>query len=63
MLRAELRVWRGFGEKLEKGIAPKPVTGLWTGCTRLKIHVLTNAYFSLTEKIEGVEQHCSLTAS
>jgi hypothetical protein len=38
-------------------------TGLWTACTRLKTCVLTNAYFSLTEKIEGVQQDRSLTAS
>ena len=24
-------------------VAPNPVTGLWTGCTRLKTRVLTNA--------------------
>jgi hypothetical protein len=35
--------------------APIPVTGLWTACTRLKRHVLTKAYFSLTLKIEGVK--------
>ncbi|MGB2602000.1 MAG: hypothetical protein WBC78_00285, partial [Candidatus Sulfotelmatobacter sp.] len=45
------------------GVAPKLVMGLWTACTRLKIRVLTSAYFSLTEKIEGVQQDCSLTAS
>jgi hypothetical protein len=39
------------------------VTALWTACTPLKIRVLTNAYFSLTEKIKGVQQDRSLTAS
>jgi hypothetical protein len=55
-----------FGAGLREmgfGIAPNPVTALWTACTRLKTHVLTNAYFSLTEKIEGVQQDRSLTAS
>jgi hypothetical protein len=33
------------------------------GCTRLKTRVLTKAYFSLTGKIEGVQQDRSLTAS
>src|SRR5271166_2083042 len=50
-------------EEMVWGIAPNPVMGLWTGCTRLKIRVLTSAYFPLTEKTEGVQQDCSLTAS
>jgi hypothetical protein len=43
--------------------APFPVRGLWMACTALKRRVLTKAYFSLTEKIEGVQQDRSLTAS
>jgi hypothetical protein len=35
--------------------APIPVIRLWTGCTRLKTHVVTNCYFLLTIKIESVE--------
>jgi len=34
-----------------------PGIALWTGCTPLKMHVLTNAYFSLTEEIEGVKTY------
>ena len=52
-----------FPRDLLRHLAPNPVTGLWTACTRLKIHVLTNAYFSLTGEIEGVQQDRSLTAS
>jgi len=40
-----------------------PVIGLWTGCTRLKMQIVTECKFSLTEKIEGVQQDRSLTAS
>jgi hypothetical protein len=43
--------------------APFPVRRLWTGCTRLKTRVLTKPYFSLTEKMEGVQQDRSLTTS
>jgi hypothetical protein len=43
--------------------APFSVTSLWTACTCLKTGVLTKAYFSLTQKIEGVQQDRSLTAS
>jgi hypothetical protein len=60
----------GENPRLKRGLqgllcrfAPNPVTGLWTACTRLKRQVLTNAHFSLTGKIEGVEQDRSLTAS
>jgi hypothetical protein len=52
-----------LSQESDQPIAPNSVTRLWTGCTRLKIHVLTRQYFSLTENSEGVEQHCSLTAS
>jgi hypothetical protein len=60
---SENRYWVRLLAKVNPGAAPFPVSGLWTACTRLKIHVLTNAYFSLTEKIEGVQQDRSLTAS
>jgi hypothetical protein len=53
----------GFSHKLFSGTALFPVMRLWTACTPLKTRVLTNAYFSLTEKIEGVQQDRSLTAS
>jgi hypothetical protein len=43
--------------------APNPVIRLWTGCTRLKMHGVTERDFSLTEFIEGVQQDRSLTAS
>ena len=56
------RLARGLRGAVRR-IAPNPVRGLWTACTRLKIRVLTSAYFSLTEKIEGVQQDRSLTAS
>src|SRR5256885_8535761 len=49
--------------KVDFGAAPFPVMGLWTARTRLKTRVLTNAYFSLTQKLEGVQQDRSLTAS
>jgi|ERR1035437_1609439 hypothetical protein len=49
--------------KTTSGAAPNPVMRLWTGCTRLKTHLLTERGFSLTEKVEGVQQDCSLTAS
>ncbi len=45
------------------GAALNPVMGLWTGCTRLKMHIVTKSDFSLTEIIEGVQQDRSLTAS
>ena len=50
-------------QKMNSRIAPNPVTGLWTACTRLKTRVLTNADFSLTKKIGRVELNRSLTAS
>jgi hypothetical protein len=50
-------------ERAALGAAPFPVRGLWMACTWLKRRVLTNAYFSLTHKIEGVQQDRSLTAS
>jgi hypothetical protein len=31
-------------------VAPNPVSGLWTACTRLKRRVLTSAYFSIDGK-------------
>jgi hypothetical protein len=40
---------------LVSAFAPNSVTPLWTGCTRLKTHVVTNRYFMLTIKIESVE--------
>jgi hypothetical protein len=49
--------------KIDFMAAPFPVRGLWMACTALKRRVLTKAYFSLTEKIEGVQQDRSLTAS
>src|SRR5580704_10930301 len=53
------RLKRGLRERLCR-LAPNPVTGLCTACTRLKIQVLTNTYFSLTENVEGVQQDRSL---
>jgi hypothetical protein len=50
-------------QKIHFSSAPFPVMRLWTGCTRLKIRVLTTCDFSLTENIEGVQQDRSLTAS
>jgi hypothetical protein len=44
-------------------VAQFPVMGLWTTCTRLKIHLLTERDFRLTFFPEGVELNRSLTAS
>jgi len=52
-----------LSRKSIEALAPNPGRRLWTACTRLKMHVLTNVHFSLTEKIEGVQQDRSLTAS
>src|SRR5580704_3670797 len=52
-----------LSRKMRCSTAPNPVRGLWTTCTRLKRQVLTNAHFSLTENVEGVQQDRSLTAS
>jgi hypothetical protein len=49
--------------KVHSVAAPFSGTGLWTGCTRLKKQIVTTASFRLTEKIEGVQQDRSLTAS
>ena len=49
--------------KLNRRIAPNPVMGLWTGCTRLKIQIVADAEFRLTKKIGSVQQDCSLTTS
>jgi len=49
--------------EMSSGTALFSVTALWTACTLLEIRVLTNAYFSLTGKIKGVQQDRSLTAS
>jgi len=49
--------------KLPARFAPNPVMMMWTGCTRLKIRVLTTRDFRLTFFLEGVEQDRSLTAS
>jgi hypothetical protein len=57
------RVWRGVLRKINSRSAPNPVTGLWTGCTRLKKQTVTGACFRLTKIIEGVQQDRSLTAS
>jgi hypothetical protein len=59
----ETRLPRGFRAKTISPAAPFLVRGLCTACTRLKTRVVTNAYFRLTEKIEGVQQDRSLTAS
>jgi hypothetical protein len=65
LIQQRLRKPRGVRvpAKMVQPVAPNPVTGLCTTCTQLKMHVLTNAYFLLTEKIEGVQQDRSLTAS
>jgi hypothetical protein len=60
---AKTRVPRGFRAKTILWVAQFPVRGLCTACTRLKTRVVTNAYFRLTKKIEGVQQDRSLTAS
>jgi hypothetical protein len=39
------RVWRGLRTRLPPALAPIPVTGLWTGCTRLKTGELQVAIF------------------
>jgi hypothetical protein len=44
-------------------VAPNLVIGLWTGCTRLKKQIVAAPNFSLTPKLEGVQQDRSLTAS
>jgi hypothetical protein len=49
--------------KTNSAPAPNPVICLWMGCTRLKMHGVTERDFSLTEFIEGVQQDRSLTAS
>jgi hypothetical protein len=59
----ETRPPRGFCAKTILRFAQFPVRGLCTACTRLKTRVVTNAYFRLTKKIEGVQQDRSLTAS
>jgi hypothetical protein len=56
------RLVRGLPETVSRS-APNPVMGLWTGCTRLKTRVVTERDFSLTERIEGVQEDRSLTAS
>jgi hypothetical protein len=43
--------------------AQDSVMRLWTACTRLKTHRVTTRDFSLTEKIERVQQDRSLTPS
>src|SRR5579872_1834862 len=60
--RANPRWMRRFAESWPE-VAPNPVTGLWTGCTRLKKQIVAGACFRLTENLEGVQQDRSLTAS
>jgi hypothetical protein len=63
MNAAKTRALLGVSHKLFSGTALFPVTRLWMTRTPLKISVLTKAHFSLTEKIKGVQQDRSLTAS
>jgi hypothetical protein len=42
--RERLHLARGL-QKFIYGFAPNPVSGLWTGCTRLKIRMLGSAIF------------------
>jgi hypothetical protein len=63
MFGAKLRIGCGICEKPIVLTAPNPVICLWTGCTRLKMHGVTERDFLLTEFIEGVQQDRSLTAS
>jgi hypothetical protein len=57
------RDWRGFCAKSWAPAAPIPGRYLWNSCSRLKKQIVTIGDFSLTEKIEGVQQDRSLTAS
>jgi hypothetical protein len=53
----------GMAEKSELATAPNPVMRLWNSCTRLKKQIVATGVFSLTGKIEGVQQDRSLTTS
>jgi hypothetical protein len=57
-----LRLARVLRELFEP-TAQNPVIPLWTACTRLKTHAVKTRDFSLTQKIEGVQQDRSLTPS
>jgi hypothetical protein len=60
---AKTRAPPAFPAKLLLPTAQKPVTRLWTACTRLKINQIRRALFSLTPKLESVQQDRSLTVS
>jgi hypothetical protein len=56
------RLARGLAKVL-RHTAQNSVMRLWTARTRLKTHIVTTHHFSLTAKIEGVQQDRSLTPS